>query len=188
MRAEMCGVGRERGGGGGVMAGGDGGGGRVVVGRRAALWRRRTERRGSAQLPGRVQQGASPAGRPWLRTSRAQRIPAPPPRPPPPQVNYFPSRLDPARHAERFPAPARPLAGRRERAVIAKENNFSQPGARFRSFDAARQERFVGRLSDMLLDPRATKEIRRVWCGYLSQCDQGLGQRIAAKLSAQSAL
>lgn len=58
-----------------------------------------------------------------LRSLRhvAQRVPPasiepPPPRPRrPPQVNYFPSRFDPSRHAERFPIPSRPLAGRRER-------------------------------------------------------------------------
>ena len=32
-----------------------------------------------------------------------------------PQVNYFPSRFDPARHAEQYPIVSRPLAGRRER-------------------------------------------------------------------------
>lgn len=31
------------------------------------------------------------------------------------QINYFPSRLDPARHAERYPIPSAPLGGRRER-------------------------------------------------------------------------
>ncbi|KAL4522703.1 hypothetical protein Ndes2526A_g00942 [Nannochloris sp. 'desiccata'] len=105
------------------------------------------------------------------------------------EVNYFPSRFDPARHAERFPTPARPLAGRRERAVIAKENNFQQPGERFRSFDPARQERFVNRIvNDLLLDCRTSQEIRRVWVGYMTQCDQGLGKRIAAKLQAAGAL
>jgi len=105
------------------------------------------------------------------------------------EVNYFPSRFDPVRHAERFPAPSRPLAGRRERAVISKENNFAQPGARFRSWDPARQERFINRVTnDLLLDARTTQEIRRVWLGYLTQCDAGLGKRIAAKLQAAGAL
>jgi len=104
------------------------------------------------------------------------------------EVNYFPSRFDPARHAERFPIPARPLSGRRERAVIAKENNFAQPGARFRSWDAARQERFINRICDnLLLDPRTTQEIRRVWVGYLTQCDNTLGRRVAAKLQSAGA-
>jgi catalase len=34
-----------------------------------------------------------------------------------------------------------PLSGRRERTVIAKENNFKQPGERFRAWPRDRQER-----------------------------------------------
>ena len=105
------------------------------------------------------------------------------------EVNYFPSRFDPVRNAVKTPsASAVELAGRRERAVIAKENNFSQPGARFRSFDPARQERFVGRVVDMLSDARLTSEIRRIWVGYWSQADAALGSRIAAKLQSKGAL
>lgn len=73
------------------------------------------------------------------------------------QVNYFPSRFDPVRHSEPFPYNATAVAGRREKAVIAKENNFAQPGARFRSFDPARQARFVGRIAGMLSDPQCTQ-------------------------------
>jgi catalase len=46
------------------------------------------------------------------------------------QVNYFPSRFDPVRHSERYPIPSGPIGGRREKAIIFKENNFQQPGAR----------------------------------------------------------
>eukprot|EP00877_Chromochloris_zofingiensis_P011194 jgi/Chrzof1/6328/Cz18g04130.t1 len=104
------------------------------------------------------------------------------------EVNYFPSRFDPVRHAAKYPMSQAQLSGVREKAVIAKENNFAQPGARFRSWDPARQERFVNRVADMLLDPRNTQEIRRVWVGYWSQADSTLGQRVAAKLKAASAL
>ena len=105
------------------------------------------------------------------------------------EVNYFPSRFDPVRNAAKAPvAAAVELSGRRERAVIAKENNFAQPGARFRSFDAARQERFVGRVVDMLSDPRLTGEIRRIWVGYWSQADAALGAKIAARLQSKGAL
>lgn len=104
------------------------------------------------------------------------------------EVNYFPSRFDPVRHAEKYPINTMPLGGRREKAIIAKENNFQQPGERFRSWDPARQERFIVRLSGMLSDNRCTQEIRRVWVGYMSQADPQLGQRIAAKLQANGAL
>lgn len=32
------------------------------------------------------------------------------------------------------------------------------------------------------------QEVRRVWVGYLSQCDSGLGQKVAAKLQSNGAL
>jgi catalase len=108
------------------------------------------------------------------------------------EVNYFPSRYDPVRHASVPPHTAMPVrsfapgAGR-VRAVIAKENNFAQPGQRFRAFDGARQERFVGRVADLLADKRCSQEVRRIWLGYLGQCDAGLGQRVAAKLQQQGA-
>ena len=79
------------------------------------------------------------------------------------EVNYFPSSFDPVRNAARTPTNPMPFSGKRERAVIVKENNFQQPGERFRSFDAARQERFIGRLCGVIGDPRATPEIRRIW-------------------------
>ena len=63
-----------------------------------------------------------------------------------------------------------------------------QPGDRYRSWDPARRGRFEGRIAEMLLDPRCTQEVRRVWIGYLSQCDARLGQNIAQKLQAKGAL
>ena len=36
------------------------------------------------------------------------------------QVNYFPSRFDPVRHAERFPENRIPVRGSRERRMIDK--------------------------------------------------------------------
>lgn len=38
-----------------------------------------------------------------------------------------------------------------------QENNFQQPGERFRSFDPARKERFVKRMSEVVGDARCTK-------------------------------
>ena len=75
----------------------------------------------------------------------------------PPQVNYFPSRFDPVRHAERYPTNSTYVSGQREKRIIEKENNFGQPGDRFRSFDPARKERFIGRIAGMLSDPRCTQ-------------------------------
>ena len=38
-----------------------------------------------------------------------------------------------------------------------QENNFKQPGDRYRSFDPARKERFVKRLAEVVGDARCTK-------------------------------
>ncbi|KAK3427318.1 hypothetical protein EUGRSUZ_F03561 [Eucalyptus grandis] len=54
------------------------------------------------------------------------------------EINYFPSRYDPVRHAERYPIPTAMLTGKRE-----KENNFKQPGERYRSRAPDRQEQFI---------------------------------------------
>ncbi|EFJ36547.1 hypothetical protein SELMODRAFT_404656 [Selaginella moellendorffii] len=108
------------------------------------------------------------------------------------EVNYFPSRFDPCRHAERVHIPSHPLGGRRE-----KENNFAQPGARFRSGPADRQdlkplsqlimqERFIARVVDALSDPRVTQEIRSIWLSYWSQADRTLGQKIATKFNVKA--
>ncbi|KAG1355350.1 putative Catalase isozyme 1 [Cocos nucifera] len=97
------------------------------------------------------------------------------------EVNYFPSRYDPVRHAERFPISSRILTGRREKCVIHKENNFKQPGERYRSWDPNRQERFIRRWVEALSDPRVTHEIQSIWISYWSQCDKSLGQKMATR-------
>ncbi|GAB2289298.1 catalase A [Dionaea muscipula] len=53
------------------------------------------------------------------------------------RVDYLPSRFDPARHSETYPIPSSPLTSGRARQMIAKENNFKQPGERYRSWDPA---------------------------------------------------
>ena len=72
-------------------------------------------------------------------------------------MNYFPSRFDPVRHSEKYPYQNMKVSGNREKMCIAKENNFAQAGARFRSFDPARQERFINRIAGMLTAPRVTQ-------------------------------
>ncbi|CAM6088976.1 unnamed protein product [Calypogeia fissa] len=99
------------------------------------------------------------------------------------EVNYFPSRFDPVRHAAKYPIASNVVSGSRQKAIITKENNFKQGGERFRSFDQARQERFVGRIVDMLSDPRVTDTVRETWLSYWVQCDAGLAQRLATKLN-----
>ncbi|KAM7257897.1 hypothetical protein ACFE04_013638 [Oxalis oulophora] len=99
------------------------------------------------------------------------------------EINYFPSRYDPVRHAEKYPTNTALAPGRRERVIIEKENNFKQPGERYRSFTPDRQERFIARWVDTLSDPRVTHEIRSIWISYWSQADKSLGQKLATRLN-----
>ena len=99
------------------------------------------------------------------------------------EIDYFPSRFDPLREAERFPIPTAIIHGRREKQIIPKENNFKEPGVRYRSWDPARQDRFVGRFVKALSDPRLTYEIRSIWVSYLTQADKSLGMKVASRLN-----
>lgn len=99
------------------------------------------------------------------------------------EVNYFPSRFDPVRVAEKPPIPSRVIYGRREKVKIEKENNFKQAGERYRSFSPDRQERYVKRWVDALSDPRITHELRSIWINLWSQSDKSLGQKLASRLN-----
>nr|AWW16514.1 CAT-3 [Ipomoea pes-caprae] len=99
------------------------------------------------------------------------------------EVDYFPSRFDNTRNAERFPTPLRIVTGRRDKCVIEKENNFKQPGDRYRSWAPDRQERFINRWVKSLSEPRVTHEIRSTWISYLTQADRSLGQKVASRLN-----
>lgn len=51
---------------------------------------------------------------------------------------------------------------------LLQENNFKQPGERYRSFDPARRQRFVNRLSEVVGDNRCTKASRPVCTIHLA--------------------
>jgi len=104
------------------------------------------------------------------------------------EVNYFPSRFDPVRHAEQFPVPPAVYTGKREKCIIEKENNFKQPGERYRSWAPDRQERFIRRWVDALSDPRVTHEIRSIWISYWSQACKSLGQKLASRLNVRPSI
>lgn len=103
-------------------------------------------------------------------------------------VNYFPSNRAPTKHA----TSATPLSsgdvvdGVKVREKIDRENNFQQPGERWRSFDAARQERFVSRVAATLNEPGVTKQLKTTWIGYWTKCDRSLGARIAQRVKMSS--
>ncbi|GMP49284.1 hypothetical protein CsSME_00016321 [Camellia sinensis var. sinensis] len=87
------------------------------------------------------------------------------------------------RDEETFPIPPTICSGKRDKCVIEKENNFKQPGERYRSFAPDRQERFIRRWVEALSDPRVTYEIRSIWISYSSQADKSLGQKLASRLN-----
>ncbi|KAK9059867.1 hypothetical protein SSX86_020571 [Deinandra increscens subsp. villosa] len=99
------------------------------------------------------------------------------------EVDYFPSRYDRVQHAQKYPINPARVTGTRDRTVIPKYNDFKQPGERYRSWDPARQERFIVRMVKMLSDPRVTHELRSIWISYWTQADQSLGQKIASRLN-----
>ncbi|CAN4083571.1 unnamed protein product [Withania somnifera] len=104
------------------------------------------------------------------------------------EIDYFPSRYDPVRHAEKYPIPSTVCSGKREKCIIEKENNFKQPGERYRSFTPDRQERFIRRWVEALSDPRITYEIRSIWISYWSQADKSLGQKLASRLNVRPSI
>ncbi|CAG9462382.1 unnamed protein product [Pedinophyceae sp. YPF-701] len=102
------------------------------------------------------------------------------------EVNYQPSRIDAPEHAPAFPVSQAVMSGPRVKQSLPKENNFQQPGERFRSWDRARQERFIGRFCEWACDPRTPAAVREIWVGYWTQCDRDLGRRIAERVRGAS--
>jgi len=86
------------------------------------------------------------------------------------EVNYFPSHVDPVTNAPRFPTNQESVTGPPTRGVIPLQNNFEQPGQKFLSFDAARQQRFIARLVATLAPP-VSVETRKIVIGYWAQAD-----------------
>ncbi|WP_353934341.1 catalase-related domain-containing protein [Acinetobacter indicus] len=99
------------------------------------------------------------------------------------EVDSYPSRHAPLRHAERFPIPNRVITGRREKSIIPKQNDFKQPGERYRSWAPDRQERFNRRWVEGQSHPKVSHELRVIWINFLSQCDSSLGHRVANLLN-----
>jgi catalase len=78
------------------------------------------------------------------------------------EINYFPSTVGGPRHApQAVPIPKDDVIDApRMRKTIPIENDFSQPGERFRSFDTERQQRFVERVATALNEAGVSKRIR----------------------------
>nr|QDM54630.1 catalase [Pteris vittata] len=102
------------------------------------------------------------------------------------EVNYFPSRYHPAVLAGRIPIPPQILTGARKKVVIEKQNDFIQPGVRYRSWAPDRQNRFINLWIEALSDPKLSPEVQGIFISWLTQCDKALGQKISARLKIKS--
>ncbi|CAL8471049.1 g10591 [Coccomyxa elongata] len=66
-------------------------------------------------------------------------------------------------------------------------DDFSQAGARFRSFDSARQARFVERVSGLLSAPSVTNGIVSRWMSYLQLMDSNLASQVSNAVASMKA-
>lgn len=94
------------------------------------------------------------------------------------EVNYFPSSADAGRNAASYPITKEELDGVPTRVRIFRENNFQQPGDRYRLFDDQRKMRFQQRLIGSFKDPRIAADVRNRLIGYWTQVDASLGKAI----------
>lgn len=102
-------------------------------------------------------------------------------------VNYLPSAFERVQTSDenvgKMTIPnKRTVDGKVVRRALSKQNNFQQPGERWRSFDKDRRERFVIRVAETLNAPKVSKKLKSTWIEYWTRCDQDLGKRVAAKV------
>lgn len=55
------------------------------------------------------------------------------------------------------------VAGAKVREMLDKTNDFEQAGLRWNSFDKERQDRFVKRVSDNMMDKKLNGVIKDIW-------------------------
>lgn len=103
-------------------------------------------------------------------------------------VNYFPSTTtrDDTVDVSNYTQPKRNVSGTPTRRHLTKQNNFGQPGERWRNFDANRRERFVVRVAETLNAPKVSKQLKATWIEYWTRCDRELGSKVAAKVKMNS--
>lgn len=62
--------------------------------------------------------------------------------------------------------------------MIPKTNDFEQAGARWRSFDEARQNRFAMRVAGTYSGKRMDDKVKEIWMGYWRNADANLADLI----------
>jgi len=101
------------------------------------------------------------------------------------EVDYFPSVARDLETAPAYPHDPEILEGARTRAMLTKIDDFKQPGERFNSFDADRQERFARRVGQSLSDPRMNPTVFKTWMGYWGNVDAKLPSMIEKYVTTQ---
>jgi catalase len=98
-----------------------------------------------------------------------------------PHVNYEPSARQGLVTARPSGKPHTPfVSGRVVRQTIARENNFAQAGARYRSFEPWERDDLIANLVDALSQCGADIQQRMLW--YFAQADADYGRRVAEGL------
>jgi catalase len=97
---------------------------------------------------------------------------------PNPHVNYEPSSLGGLKEAPKAGKDHAPyVQGNLVRQKIERENNFKQPGERYRSFEPWERDELISNLVGAL--SQCTPEIQQRMIGMLTQCDADYGRRVA---------
>ncbi|BDA45347.1 Catalase isozyme C [Coccomyxa sp. Obi] len=103
-------------------------------------------------------------------------------------VNYYPSDFANQPLATVYPVDSSTVGpAMRIRTIINNTDDFSQAGARFRSFDSARKARFVQRVSGLLSAPSVTNGITSRWMSYLQQMDSNLASQVSNAVASMKA-
>ncbi|CAK0787977.1 hypothetical protein CVIRNUC_011199 [Coccomyxa viridis] len=101
------------------------------------------------------------------------------------EINYFPSEFSNQVPVAQYPYDNTTVGpAPRVRTILNKTDDFEQAGVRYRSFDAARQGRFVTRIAGLLADPMNTAGITSRWMSYLRQVDAGLANQVSNAIPA----
>ncbi len=96
---------------------------------------------------------------------------------PNPHVNYEPSSLGGLKESAKEGKDYAPyIQGNLTRQKIERENNFKQPGERYRMLEGWEKDELVENLSDAL--SQCTPEIQRRMVGMFTQCDAEYGKRV----------
>lgn len=102
------------------------------------------------------------------------------------EVNYYPSAVSKKdRPAEKSAVTVsmEQISGPRTRTDYTKEQDeFRQPGERYRSFDEARKQRFQKHVLQWMSDPKLTSEVRGKWMDWWGRVDPNLGAELAQQL------